>query len=67
MQETTHKNIIKPKVYRADAAATVGNVSKSTIWNYSKKGLLTPIHVTKGVTVFSADEVHKLFGIANAK
>lgn len=63
MQETTRKTI-KPKVYRADAAAIIGNVSKSTIWNYAKKGLLTPIHVTKGVTVFSANEVHKLFGIA---
>jgi len=51
-------------VYRAKQVSEVTGVSLATVWNYSKKGLLTPIHVTSKVTVFSAEEVHKLFGIA---
>jgi len=52
------------KVYRAKQVAEVTGVSLATVWKYAKDGLLTPIHVTPRVTVFSAKEVHKLFGIA---
>ena len=52
------------KVYRAKQVAEITGVSLLTVWKYSEKGLLTPIHITPRVTVFSADEVHKLFGIA---
>jgi predicted site-specific integrase-resolvase len=52
------------KVYRAKQVSEVTGVSLATVWKYSKDGLLTAIHVTPRVTVFSAEEVHKLFGIA---
>jgi len=52
------------KVYRAKQIAEIAGVSLATVWKYSKNGLLTPIHVTPRCTVFSVNEVHKLFGIA---
>jgi len=52
------------KVYRAKQITEVAGVSLATVWKYAKDGLLTPIHVTPRVTVFSVEEVHKLFGIA---
>jgi len=58
------KTKLPSKVYRAKQVAEITGVSLSQIWKYSKDGLLTPIHVTPRVTVFSAEEVHKLFGIA---
>ena len=58
------KTKLPSKVYRAKQVVEVTGVSLATVWKYSKDGLLTPIHVTPRVTVFSAEEVHKLFGIA---
>jgi len=59
VQETNQQ-----KVYRARQIAEKFGVSLATVWKYSKDRLITPIHVTSKVTVFSAEEVHKLFGIA---
>ena len=57
------KTKLPSKVYRAKQVAEITGVSLLTVWKYSEKGLLTPIHITPRVTVFSAEEVHKLFDI----
>ncbi len=51
------------KRLRAKEIAELYGISISTVWGYTRKGLLTPIRVTKGTTVFKADEVEKLFSI----
>ncbi len=48
---------------RAKEIAKIYGVSQSTVWHYTRKGLLTPIRVTSGITVFKTDEVEKLFSI----
>ena len=64
MSKEQLQKINDEKVYRAKRITEKFGVSLATVWKYSKDGLLTPLHVTPRVTVFSADEVHKLFGIA---
>lgn len=64
--QTTQTTTDKPyteigKKLRAKKIAELYPVGQSTIWAYAKKGLLTPIRVTPGVTVFDISEVEALF------
>ena len=49
---------------RAKQIAKEFGIGLSTVWHYSKMGLLTPIRITNGVTVFSRKEVETLFQCA---
>jgi len=37
-------------------------VSVGTLYNYAKRGILTPIKISDGVTVYDRNEVMKLLG-----
>jgi len=51
------------KNYRAKELAEYLGVGLSTIWLYSKQGRITPIKLSTRVTVFSIDEVNKVFNL----
>jgi len=36
-------------------------IAQSSVWRFAKQGLLTPIKVTDGITVFDRSEVEALF------
>jgi predicted DNA-binding transcriptional regulator AlpA len=50
-----------PQRIRAKQIALENSIGESTVWNYAKQGLLTPIKITKGMTVFNRDEVEAFF------
>ena len=50
-----------PQRLRAKQVSELYGVSKASIWNYAKQGLLHPVRVTKGVTVFDREEVEAFF------
>ena len=52
---------------RAKQIALEFGIGLSTVWHYSKIGLLTPIKITNGVTVFSRKEVEALFKVEEVK
>ncbi len=51
----------QPKYLRAEHIATLYPIGESTVWLWAKQGKLTPLRISKGVTVFDADEVAALF------
>jgi len=51
----------QPKRLRAKEIAQQNSVTITTVWNYSKRGLLTPIKISDRVTLFDAKEVEALF------
>lgn len=55
MQQTTSQKM------RAKQIAQENSIGESTIWRYVKLGLLTPIRITKGMTVFDRKEVEAFF------
>lgn len=55
------------KNYRARELAEYLGVGLSTVWLYSKQGKITPIKISERVTVFSIDEVKKVFNLNNGK
>lgn len=50
-----------PQKMRAKHIAKENCIGLSTVWNYAKQGLLTPISITKGCTVFDRKEVEAFF------
>lgn len=42
---------------RAKQIAQENSIGESTVWRYVQQGLLTPIRITKGMTVFERQEV----------
>lgn len=54
--EQNHK-----KNYRAKELAEYLGVGLSTIWYWSKQGRITPLKLSSRVTVFSINEVNKVF------
>lgn len=50
-----------PQKIRAKQIALENSIGESTVWNYVKQGLLTPIRITKGMTVFDRQEVEAFF------
>jgi predicted DNA-binding transcriptional regulator AlpA len=51
----------QPQKMRAKQVAHENGIGLSTVWNYAKQGLLTPIKITKGMTVFDRSEVEAFF------
>lgn len=51
----------QPKYLRAEHITRLYPIGKSTIWLWAKQGKLTPIKISKGVTVFESNEVEALF------
>ncbi|KAB7884910.1 DNA-binding protein [Poseidonibacter ostreae] len=54
------EDIIKEKL-RAKTIAYRYEVGLSTVWLYAKQGKLTPIKISKRVTLFDIDEVSAFF------
>lgn len=46
---------------RAKQIALENSIGESTVWRYVQLGLLTPIRITKGMTVFDRQEVEAFF------
>lgn len=46
---------------RAKQIALENSIGESTVWRYVKQGLLTPIRITSGMTIFNRDEVEQFF------
>jgi len=51
----------RPQMMRAKDVSTYGSIGVSTVWLYAKQGKLTPIKVSKGITVFDRNEVENFF------
>lgn len=50
-----------PQRMRARQIAKEFGIGLSTCWNYSKLGFITPIKITKGLTIFDRKEVEEFF------
>ena len=50
-----------PQRMRAKQIAKENSIGESTVWRYVKLGLLTPIKLTQGMTVFNRAEVEAFF------
>ena len=50
----------KQKFMRAKEVSDYLSIGLSTVWLYAKEGKLTPIHISKRVTVFEVEEINKL-------
>ena len=50
-----------PQRMRAKQIAQENSIGCSTVWRYVQLGLLTPIRITKGMTVFDRKEVEEFF------
>lgn len=50
-----------PQRMRAKQIAKENSIGESTVWRYAKQGLLTPIKLTQGMTVFNRNEVEAFF------
>ncbi len=48
------------KYLRAKAMAKYLNIGLSTVWDWSKKGRLTPKKISDRVTLFSVEEADRL-------
>ncbi len=55
------QTMILNKRMRAKQVAAENSIHVNTVWNYVKKGSLTPIKVSSGVTVFDRVEVERFF------
>ena len=47
---------MEKRYYRAKELANYLGVSVTTVWNYAKAGLITPIKLTSQATVFDINE-----------
>lgn len=63
MSKIEYAEIQNKKMYRAKELAKYLGVGLSTVWLYSKQGKITPIKISDRVTVFSIDEVKKVFNL----
>lgn len=50
-----------PQRMRAKQIAQENSIGESTVWRYVQLGLLTPIKITRGMTVFNRQEVEAFF------
>ena len=46
---------------RASQVAKEFPISQASLWRYAKLGILNPIKVTKGLTVFKRSEIEAFF------
>ncbi|MDC0932696.1 DNA-binding protein [Arcobacteraceae bacterium] len=51
------------KYYRAKELKELLGVGLSTVWLYAKQRKITPIKLSERVTVFSIDEINKVFNL----
>lgn len=49
------------KYLRAADIVRLYPIGKNSIYNYCKKGFIKPIKVTKGITVYDANEIEAFF------
>ena len=57
-------NLISLGLRSKDAAALLG-ISQSTLWRWSKNGLLHPIRIGQRVTVWKRSELEELLNSSN--
>lgn len=51
------------KFYRAKELSKLLGIGLSTIWLYSKQKKITPIKISERVTIFSIDEINRVFNL----
>ena len=51
------------KLYRAKEVTEYLGICKSNVWRLSKLKKITPIKISDKVTVFSIDEINKVFNL----
>ena len=51
------------KFYRAKEVTEYLDICKSNVWRLSKLKKITPIKISDKVTVFSIDEINKVFNL----
>lgn len=51
------------KFYRSKELAKILGIGLSTVWLYAKSKRITPIKISDRVTVFSIDEINKVFNL----
>lgn len=52
---------IQPRMLRAKGIAQMFDVGITTVWEYAKKGYLTPNRITPGLTLFDVGEAKAFF------
>lgn len=60
IDEITSK-ITSKKYLRVADIIRLYPIGKNSIYNYCKKGFIKPIKVTKGITVYDANEIEAFF------
>jgi hypothetical protein len=63
MNKNENVEIQKKKMYRAIELAKYLGVGLSTVWLWSKQKKITAIKLSPRVTVFSIDEINKVFNL----
>lgn len=63
MSKKQFKTVQEKKYYRANELKDLLSCGLSTIWYWSKQGKITPIKLSERITVFSIDEVNKVFNL----
>ena len=54
---------MEAKYLRAKELALYLGIGLSTVWLYAKQGRIRPIKLSERVTVFSIDEINKVFNL----
>ena len=60
--ESIKENLSETSYLRMSDLKKLFPVSVGTLYNWSKKGIIKPIKITDGVTVYDRKEVMKLLG-----
>ena len=53
-------------LFRAKELAQYLGIGISTVWLYAKQGKISPIKISKGVTIFEINEVLTNFGLKDS-
>lgn len=61
---TTQNNQL-PQRLRAKQVAELYSIGLSTVWFYARKKIITPIKISDSVTVFSTEELERVFSNSN--
>tara|TARA_B110000046_G_C12774056_1_gene306096 strand:- start:290 stop:490 length:201 start_codon:yes stop_codon:yes gene_type:complete len=57
------KKVQTKKYYRANELKELLAIGLSTVWLYAQQKRITPIKLSPRVTVFSIDEINKVFNL----
>ncbi|GGD47758.1 hypothetical protein GCM10012288_22500 [Malaciobacter pacificus] len=63
MSKNEFTELKNKKYYRAKEVAEYLGICKSNVWRLSKLQKITPIKISQRVTVFSIDEINKVFNL----